>query len=59
MPMGHISEEDEIRELRLERFENICALAKTVPGYRLHMSLNGTFWQKIEEILSANYKEQE
>jgi SynChlorMet cassette protein ScmC len=38
--------------LRLERFDNICALAKTVPAYRLQVSLHGEFWLEMERVLS-------
>jgi SynChlorMet cassette protein ScmC len=43
--------EDMIRKIRLQRFQNICSLAQTVPGYLLHLSLTGAFWQKIEKFI--------
>jgi len=52
-PMAN-SAGEEVRTLRLERFENICNLAKSVPAYLLHASLNGTFWEKIERVLIKN-----
>jgi len=39
---------EETRALRLERFNNLCALARVVPAHLLHISLIGTFWQEIE-----------
>jgi len=32
-------------------FANATSLAATVPAYRLHVSLTGRFWEKIEEVL--------
>jgi len=37
--------------LRLERFNNLCALARATPTFVLRISLTGTFWQEIEETL--------
>ncbi|MHB8094187.1 MAG: SynChlorMet cassette protein ScmC [Candidatus Aminicenantales bacterium] len=41
----------ELRALYLERFNNLCALARVVPAHRLHISLTGAFWQEIERVL--------
>ena len=49
--MSHRVGEDEKRAIRLQRFENICSLATTMPCYRLHLSLNGTFWEEIERVI--------
>lgn len=48
---SHIFKE-EARALNLERFNNLCVLAKVVPVHVLHISLIGDFWQKIELILN-------
>jgi SynChlorMet cassette protein ScmC len=42
----------EIRALRLQRFENVCTLVKMVPCFRLHHSLDGAFWEEIERIIT-------
>ncbi len=38
-------------DIRLRRFNNICALGQNVPGYILRMSLKGAFWEHIEAAL--------
>ena len=45
---------DELRKQRLLRFDNVCALAKAVPSYRLHLSLTGPFWEEIERVLEGD-----
>jgi SynChlorMet cassette protein ScmC len=42
---------EELRALHLERFNNLCALARVIPAYMLHISLTGPFWQEIERVL--------
>ena len=42
---------EEVRTLHLERFDNLCALAKVVPSHMLHISQTGSFWQKIEQVI--------
>ena len=32
-------------------FDNACKMAKTVPAYKLRISLTGRFWEKIEEVI--------
>ena len=32
-------------------FENACELAKTVPAFKLRVSLRGRFWDKMESVL--------
>ena len=49
---GHL-DKNVVRELRLQRFDNICDLARTVPSYILHICPNGTFWREIERALSG------
>jgi SynChlorMet cassette protein ScmC len=51
MPIGLFKEE--IRALHLERFNNLCALARVVPAHVLHVSLTGAFWQDIEQALEG------
>jgi SynChlorMet cassette protein ScmC len=43
----------ELDALHLERFNNLCALARIVPAHVLHISLNGTFWTNIEQALQG------
>jgi SynChlorMet cassette protein ScmC len=47
MALGKCKED--LRALHLERFNNLCALAKIVPAYLLHFSLTGKFWQEMEK----------
>ena len=42
---------DEIRPLRRKLFENACELARTIPSFKLRVSLKGRFWEKIESVL--------
>jgi hypothetical protein len=44
---------EEKRALHLEGFNNLCALARAVPTYVLHISLTGAFWQEIEQALEG------
>lgn len=47
--------DDQKRQLlNLQRFNNICQLTKTIPGYILHISKNGSFWQEIDRVLFSN-----
>jgi SynChlorMet cassette protein ScmC len=40
------------RTMQVKRiFDNACALAKTVPAYKLRASLNGRFWEEIERVI--------
>jgi SynChlorMet cassette protein ScmC len=43
--------DQEKQALRLQRFENICKLVETIPTYLLHISKDGSFWEKIEKVL--------
>ncbi len=40
-----------IRGFRKNLFDNACYLTKRIPTYRLMVSLNGCFWEKIEQVL--------
>lgn len=44
-------ENEDVRKLRQSLFENACELANAVPAFRLKVSLNGSFWERIEEVL--------
>jgi SynChlorMet cassette protein ScmC len=46
-----------LQALHLERFDNLCALARVVPTHVLHISLTGTFWKEIEQALSEGHCE--
>ena len=40
-----------MRSRRTKLLENICELARAVPAFKLRVSLNGRFWEKIEAVL--------
>jgi SynChlorMet cassette protein ScmC len=42
---------DEQRANQKKLFDNACGLAKTIPAFKLRVSLNGQFWEKIEKVL--------
>jgi len=42
------------RMLRLQRFDNICALAQAIPSLVLRLSRNGAFWNTMDEALKRN-----
>jgi SynChlorMet cassette protein ScmC len=44
---------DELKKTRLKRFDNICAMAQTIPSFILRLGLKGPFWQEIERALSG------
>jgi SynChlorMet cassette protein ScmC len=44
---------DEIAAFNSRRFDNLCALVRTVPAYLLHVSLDGAFWTEIERVIYA------
>ena len=46
---------EELRALHLERFHNLCALGRAVPVHLLHISLAGTFWEAIEQVLQGGH----
>lgn len=51
MARGRSSEE--ARALRLERFDNLCGLARAMPTHVLQISLTGAFWGQIEQALGG------
>jgi hypothetical protein len=52
--MAHGQGRDAARKLRLQRFENICSLAQSMSCYHLHLSLEGSFWEEIEQVVNIN-----
>ena len=44
---------EETSALHMEWFNNLCDLVRIVPAHILHISLNGAFWQEIEQILEV------
>lgn len=42
---------DEKVALNLQRFDNLCGLAKALPAFVLHVSLGGAFWREMERAL--------
>ncbi len=54
--MSHGLGKDKVRSMRLQRFENICDLPKSVPCYRLYLSLEGAFWEEIERVIAEEEK---
>jgi len=53
MPIGLFTEE--LRALYLERFNNLCTLARVIPAHMLHITLTGAFWQEIEQALEEGH----
>lgn len=51
--MAHGQGGDVARALRLQRFENICSLSKSMSCYHLHLSLDGAFWEAIGHVITA------
>ena len=49
---------EETRAMNLERFNNLCALARAVPAHILSISLTGAFWQEIERMLGGSRREE-
>jgi SynChlorMet cassette protein ScmC len=47
----HVTHEDHLREHLLERFDNACSLARSVPCYTLHLNLHDPFWHEIEQAI--------
>ena len=42
---------EQVRNRKEMLFENACDLAKTVPAFKLGVSLRGRFWEKMESVL--------
>ena len=45
---------EQARTLQEKQLAAAEALVRTVPSYTLHLSLNGTFWENIEETLASD-----
>lgn len=45
---------DSFRKECLQRFNNICALVKAVPCFRLCLSRKGSFWKEIERVINGS-----
>jgi SynChlorMet cassette protein ScmC len=43
-----------VQDLRTRLLENACTLAASIPSYRLKATLNGRFWEAIEEALPTD-----
>jgi len=41
----------EQRSLKEKVFENACGLARSVPAFRLRVSLEGRFWEQLDRVL--------
>jgi SynChlorMet cassette protein ScmC len=52
-PMPRNEDKNVLRELRLQRFNNICNLAKAISSYILRISPDGCFWKEIERTLNG------
>jgi SynChlorMet cassette protein ScmC len=39
------------KEFREQLFTNACKMAKNIPAFRLKVSLDGRFWEKMEEVI--------
>ncbi len=50
--MSHDLGGEEKRAIHLQRFENICALTRTIPCFYLRLSLTGPFWREIERAVT-------
>jgi SynChlorMet cassette protein ScmC len=40
------------KKSRIRLFNNACRMAKSVPAYSLSTSLEGRFWEKMEEVIA-------
>jgi SynChlorMet cassette protein ScmC len=47
----HDLDPSELRVRNKDLFANSCKLAKTVPTFKLRVSLKGRFWEEIEKVL--------
>ncbi len=41
----------EVRLMNSKLFDNACALAKEIPGYKLKVSRKGRFWNQMERVI--------
>lgn len=42
---------EEVGNFKKELFENACVFTKSIPAFKLRVSLNGRFWEKMDEVL--------
>ncbi len=53
---AHDLEEKEAQAHRLQRFNNICELAQTIPCYHLGLDMSSDFWHLIKRAVTGSYK---
>ena len=53
LSIPHITHKDNLRVHRLERFDNACSLARSVPCYTLNLNLRDPFWYEIEQTIGC------
>jgi len=53
-PLSRQMNENEARKVELQRFNNICLLAKSVGSYILRLNRDGAFWQEIDRALTGD-----
>jgi SynChlorMet cassette protein ScmC len=44
-------QQPDLAEFRKKLFNNACNLAMKIPAFRLRISLNGKFWEEVENVL--------
>ena len=47
----HLLAKEQVRGLRSRRFDNICAMVRSIPVFRLRLTLTGAFWDEIRRVL--------
>ena len=45
-----------VRTHRLRRLDSIVSLAKSIPVFQLHLSVNGAFWPELEKVLERSHE---
>jgi len=43
---------DEEKLLKKNLIDNACQLARAIPVFKLQVSLNGKFWEEIQNVLA-------
>ncbi len=56
-PSEWVGQIEDIRSLRMRRFDNLCSVVKSTPSFLLSVSMGGTFWELIEKSLDQAYVE--
>ncbi|MFC1840214.1 SynChlorMet cassette protein ScmC [Thermodesulfobacteriota bacterium] len=54
IPIASRDDEYDSNDMRINRFNNICAFSEFIPSYTLSFTQNGTFWKEIEKDISRN-----